>query len=53
MGKSSINLSEKELDEISEVWKSMKDLADSLLQEHKCTNSQMERCFRNLTDTYE
>ena len=53
MGKNSVNLSQKELDEIADVWESMKDLADSLLQEHKWTNSQMASCLRNLADTYE
>ena len=53
MGKNSVNFSQKELDEISDVWESMKDLADSLLQEHKWTNSQMASCLRNLADTYE
>ncbi len=41
MGKNSVNLSQKELDENEDVWVSMKDVADSLLQEHKWTNSQM------------
>tara|TARA_Y100001968_G_scaffold303492_1_gene317703 strand:+ start:663 stop:824 length:162 start_codon:yes stop_codon:yes gene_type:complete len=53
MGKNSFNLSQTELDEISDVWNSMKDLADSLLQEHKWTTSQMASCLRNLADTYE
>ena len=52
MGKDSLNLSRKELDEISDVWESMKDLADSLLQEHKWPNIQMASCLRNLADTY-
>ena len=53
MGKNSVNLSQKELDDIADVWESMKDLADSLLHEHKWTNSQMASCLRNDTDTYE
>ena len=53
MGKNSVNLSQKELDEIEDVWESMKDLADSLLQEHNWNNSQMASCLRNLADTYE
>ena len=53
MGKNSVNLSQKELDEIADVWESMKDLADSLLQEHKWANNQMASCLRNLADTYE
>ena len=53
MGKNAVNLSKKELDAIEEVWESMKDLADSLLQEHKWSNSQMASCLKNLADTYE
>ena len=53
MGKNSVNLSKKELDDIEDVWESMKDLADSLLQEHKWSNRQMASCLRNLADTYE
>ena len=53
MGKNSVNLSQKELDEIADVWESMKDLADSLLQEHKWSKSQMVSCLRNLAETYE
>ena len=53
MGKNTVNLSQKELDEIVDVWESMKDLGDSLLQEHKWSNSQIVRCLRNLADTYE
>ena len=52
MGKNSVNLSQKELDDIEDVWESMKDLADLLLQEHKWSNSQMASCPRNLADTY-
>ena len=37
--KNAVNLSKKELDAIEEVWESMKDLADSLLQEQKWSNS--------------
>ena len=53
MGKNSANFSQKEINEIADVWESMKDLADSLLQEHKWTNSQMASCLRNLADTSE
>lgn len=53
MGNKAVNLSKKELDEIEEVWESMKDLADSLLQEHKWSNKQMAECLRNIADTYE
>ena len=53
MGHNAVNLSKKELDAIEEVWESMKDLADSLLQEHKWSNKQMAECLRNIADTYE
>ena len=48
-----MNLTQKELEAIQDVWESMKDLADSLLQEHKWTNNQMAECLRNIADTYE
>ncbi len=51
MGKNSVNLSQKELENIADVWESMKDLTDSLLQEHKWNNSQMASCLGNLADT--
>ena len=53
MGNKAVNLSKKELDTIEDVWESMKDLADSLLQEHKWSNKQMAECLRNIADTYE
>ena len=53
MEKNTVKLSQKELNEIANVWESLKDLADSLLQEHKWTNSQMASCLRNLASTYE
>tara|TARA_Y100001968_G_C19262459_1_gene669996 strand:- start:700 stop:864 length:165 start_codon:yes stop_codon:yes gene_type:complete len=53
MGKNAMNLTQKELEAIQDVWESMKDLADSLLQEHKWTNNQMAECLRNIANTYE
>ena len=50
--KNSVNLMQKELDEIAGVWESMKDHADSFLQEYKWTNIKMASCRRNLADTY-
>ena len=53
MGKNSINLCQKEFDDIEYVWEFIKVLADSLLKEYKWSNRQMANCLRNLADTYE
>ena len=52
MGGNSVNLSQEELEQIADVWESMKDLAESLMQEHNWTKIQMASCLRNLADTY-
>ncbi len=46
MGKNSVNLAQKELDDIADVCESMKDLADSLLHEYKWSNRQMASCYQ-------
>ena len=55
MGKNSVNLSQKELEDIEDVWESIKVLSDSLLQEHKWLKSQMGigSCHRKLSDVNE
>ncbi len=53
MGINSVNLSQKELEDIEDVLESIKELAGSFLKEHKWAINPMGSCLTNFSDNNE